>query len=245
MMDKSKKKRESESTLVVVLGFIFFLTLIGTAFATPTGPDSLTVVSNETKAATAGALINISGGYLSKINITANTQNPHWKAFAGWVNGQFTLDDASGSTIYDWTLSTVTGEVYATRNSSTPVWTSIQCATAAHIQAEDLALQHSNPDDNITATFSGTNSDTFVTAGTTITAGSCSSTNTYVNNVSQSSTFEESILYDTNNLIYAAVLESDATGYDGNTYDFQMLVPENGNATLSVTTAYYVYLELG
>jgi hypothetical protein len=248
-MDKEIRRERGENLegklFVVGLAFFFSFVLFSSfVLATPTGPTAINVTSNTTKAATSGQIVNISGGYVAKLNLTATTQNPHWKAFVGWVNGKFTLDDSAGSTIYDWTLSTVNGEVYATRTSSTPAWGSIACATAANITSEESTLVHTNPDDNISATFSGTNSNPFVTAGTTISAASCSSTNTYVNNVSQSSTFEEVILSDATNLVYASVLEQDSQGYDGNDYDFQMIVPENGSATWTGATAYYVYLEL-
>lgn len=242
-MEKQKEnifKREALIALSLIsLTFLLFSFVV----ATPTGPDSINITSNTTKATTPGQIVNISGGYVSKLNITASVQNPHWKAFAGWINGKFTLDDSSGSTIYDWSLTSVGGEVYATRKSSTVTWGSIGCANAGNIDAEDTALEQSG-EDNITATFSGLNSQTFVVAGTPITAASCSAINTYVNNASQSSSFEEVILYDSSNLVFATILEADATGYDGNTYDFQMIVPENGNETWTGATAYYLYVEL-
>jgi hypothetical protein len=62
--------------------------------------------------------------------------------------------------------------------------------------------------------------------------------------------FEEIALYDGateaggGNIIYASILEEDVAGYDGATYDFQMIVPENGLSTFSSRTAYYLYVEL-
>ena len=242
-MRKEKQRNGIEGALLAGLLISSLFILSGIALATPTGPSSINITSNTTKAAAAGYKVNISGGYIAKLNITATAQNPHWKAFVGWVNGKFTLDDSTGSTIYDWTLSSVSGEVYATRASSTPAWSSIGCATAANISNEDTALSQTNADDNITATFSSTNSDTFVVAGTSITAGSCKATSTYTNNVSAGAIYEESILSDNTNLIFVNVIES-GTGYDGGTYDFQMIVPDNGSATWTGAIAYYIYLEL-
>jgi len=239
------KKQKTITEKTIVLTLVFFIIIIASSLvtATPTGPSSINVTANETKGITAAQMFNISGGYISKMNITATVKNPHWKAFVGWIDGKFTLEDSSGSTIYDWTLSTVGGEVYATRASSTINWGTISCADASEITAEDTALNHTG-EDNITSTFSSSNTATFVVAGTTISATACSSTNTYVNNATQSSAFEEVILHDETDIVYATILEADATGYDGSTYDFQMLVPENALETWTGATAYYLYVEL-
>ena len=246
-MKKRENNNKREEMKIVFLITIFFFAIISlSAFsvATPTGPSNINITANETKATTAGQMVNISGGIISKMNISASVQNPHWKAFVGWIDGKFTLDDSSGSTIYDWTLTTVGGEVYATRASGIANWASISCADAAEITAEDVALDHTG-EDNITSTFTaGSNSQPFVVAGTTISAGTCSATNTYVNNATQSSVFEEVILHDTSDIIFATILEEDEPGYDGNDYDFQMLVPENANSTWTSSTAYYLYVEL-
>jgi len=242
----ARKRVMKEKVIIISVIFLSLIFLTTLAIAIPTGPSAITHVSNTTGVATGGQMVNISGGYVSKFNITATSQNPHWKAFIGQIDGRFTLDDSTGSTIYDWTMSTVTGEVYATRASATIEWTTIGCANAAQITAEDVALDLT-AEDNITSTFTPTSNDeTFLVAGTTISANTCSATNTYVNNVTDTE-FEEVILYDSTNsdIVFATVLESDEVGYDGATYDFQMIVPENGNSTWTSSTAYYIYVELG
>lgn len=243
-MIKKERERKKEKIIYSILILLSITIFSSIALATPTGPSSINITSNETKATTGGQMVNISGGYISKMNITASVQNPHWKAFAGWIDGKFTLDDASGSTIYDWTLSSVGGEVYATRASGTASWGTISCADSTEVDAEDTALNHTG-EDNISSTFTANgNTQTFVVAGTTISAGSCYSTNTYVNNLTQGGVFEEVILHDTSDVIFATILEEDETGYDGSAYDFQMLVPEVALDTWASSTAYYLYVEL-
>ena len=73
----------------------------------------------------------------------------------------------------------------------------------------------------------------------------CPTLNTYQNSNPQDSTFEEVALYDGNNIIYAAILEDDVTGYNGNSYDFQMIVPESALPNPVGTIAYYIYVEIG
>ena len=228
---------------------VFLLAVLMVSFSfvssAPTGIDSIAYNFNETKAASSAMMVNISGGYVSSFNLTASVQNSRWKAFVGEVFGKFTLDDASDNTIYDWSFATVTGRVYATRTASTPTWSSIACASTANLEAENTAMSHTGVSDNITATFSDASHVGFYVGSTQFLDDACSHTvNTYVGGTSTSA-FEEVALYDGANVIYTGLLEQDATGFDGNSYDFQMIVPENGSAGFSGATAYYLYVELG
>jgi len=231
----------------IVLVFYFLLLglgLLGFVEAVPVGPGSLNVTANETWGGSgSGAMVNISGGYVASLNITTTSQNSRWKGFVGWIDGKFSLDDASGSSIYDWSLGAIGGEVYASRNASTVDWGNIGCADAGEILAEDVYLEHSGLD-NISSTFSDTNDDTYIVAGTQINPGACSAINSYVNNASQGSSFEEVILHDGINVVFGTGIEDAVAGYDGVGYDFQMILPENGNETFGGSTAYYLYVEL-
>lgn len=232
------------SFCMLAIGFWLFIASVGFVLADPTGPDSINITENSSWAGSGtGALVNTSGGYLSVINVSANVQNVRWKAFVGWIQGSFTLDDSSGNSVYDWSSSTSGGEVYATRASGSITWGSIGCATGGQIDTEDTVMEHTG-EDNISSTFSGTNTGTYTVAGTGIGAGTCSATYSYVNNVTQSSAFEEFILYDSSNIVFAANIEDAVAGYDGADYDFQMIVPENGNSSFQSSTSYYLYVEL-
>jgi hypothetical protein len=227
----------------IELVLIFLIGMLSFVVGTPTGPDDINITSNGSGATAPPAEVNLSGGLVSTLNVTATIQNPHWKAFLGWVNGAFTLDDSSGSSIYDWSIGTISGQVYASRNASTVNWTDISCANTTEIIAEDVAMEHSGQD-NISSTFSGTNTGTYVVAGTPIGVGDCFATNSYVDNLTQGASFEEFILHDNFNVVFATEIEDAVGGYDGATYDFQMIIPENGNATFVGSTAYYLYVEL-
>jgi len=224
--------------LIVLLG------LSGIVVALPVGPSFFNMTSNETGASSgAGELVNISGGYVAKMNVSSVSQNSRWKGFLGWVSGSFTLDDASGSTVYDWPSATADGEIYATRGSGTIEWSNVNCATAGEITTEDSTLQQSGGD-NISSTFSSTNLETYVVAGFSVGVGDCFSSNTYVNNVTQTASFEEIILFDDTDIIFATEIEDDVAGYDNSTYDFQMIVPDYGNESITGNVAYYLYVEL-
>jgi hypothetical protein len=246
-MERMNKKGKTERILAMVpIALMCVVFFVGFVFADPTGPGSsnINVTSNETYAGqTTGDLVNISGGRIAAINISANVINPRWKAFVGWVNGQLALRDATGDTIYDWTLAVSSGEVYATRTSGTVTWAGINCSNLSVLEAENVALGHSNIYDNITATFSEVNHSAFVVASETILSDSCYSTNTYINNVSQGLDFEEVILYDGTNNVFATILEDNLPGFDGTGYDFQMIIPQN--ATIgAANTPYYIFVEI-
>ncbi len=74
----------------------------------------------------------------------------------------------------------------------------------------------------------------------------CPSTRTY-NASGVAGTFEEAIIYATSNQrpVYAAIiLPYGGKGFDGRTWNFQMLVPEKGRGGDTSTTPYYFYMEL-
>ncbi|MFA5856206.1 MAG: hypothetical protein WC867_02540 [Candidatus Pacearchaeota archaeon] len=232
--------------LIMIFGIIFNTQLI--IAANPEGPTRINITSNQTKVSTNTQAINISGMYIANINVTATIQNRKWKAFVGNVLGSFTLADASGSSIYDWSFSTSSGRVYATRNSTSINWGNINCSNRSVLDVENTALSHSDPSDNITATFNssiGASHASFYVGSRQIAANRCPTINTYIGNSTQDVRFEETALFDGTSIVYATILENNIGGYDNGEYDFQMIVPENGGAGFSGSTAYYLYIEIG
>lgn len=237
-------------TCILVLAAIGLVMLSAFTTAAPSGV-TIIPLKNETATPSAASFINTSGGSITTINLNGTTQNLRWKAFVGNVSGSLTLDDASNNTVYSWNLVTVSGEVYATRASRLINWTGINCSNLTHLEGENFALNHTNPDDNISATFSVKDHSRFYIGTSEITDDSCFSVHTYVNGTAQQtpSNFEETVLYDGTNLtdgtiVYSSLLEQDAYGYNNQTYDFQMILPERGLATWKSSTAYYFYIEL-
>ncbi|MEA2037715.1 MAG: hypothetical protein U9O94_09475, partial [Nanoarchaeota archaeon] len=184
--------------------------------------------------------------------------------YVGNITSTFVLDDSDGYTIFDWSLTTaISGEVYASRASSIN-WSGINCSVANATHWENKELNHSR-EDNISATFNNTDNTAFSVGDISIIADSCPTTNLHVNDTyALNDDWEEVLLYDGNkglnatwnmtsnedfkNLVYAAIIEEDAYGYrgnaDGNVYDFQMLLPENGDSSWVGSTAYYFWTEL-
>ena len=246
MEEKEKKETQQKKNNKTVFGMIILLSLLLTLNLILALPDkpAITSVSNQTFANPYTGFFNISGGYIATINLTANFQNTNWKAFIGNVTGKFTLSDAGGSTIFDWTFATTTGNVYATRSSGAITWGSINCSNVTYLENENVQLGFNSSLDNITATFDNVTHSAFLAAGRYMSANSCPTLNTYKNNATQDADFEEMAMYDGSNTLYATILENDVVGYDGNPYDFQMIVPENASSAWGGAIAYYMYVEL-
>ena len=242
--------------MVWIVG-ILALIAIGYVLALPTGP-TITTISNSTKYSGTGTIFNgtgndtdkpdMSGGFIFTINLQGETQNIRWKAYVGNVTGTLVLDDADGYTIYDWSLSTsVAGEIYATRTSGAVTWSNINCSNATNIEAEEQAMNHTtNSDDNISATFSGIDHESFFVGTALISNGTCPTINLFVNDSAPTNdNFEEVLLYDGSNVIYTTQIYDNAHGFrTGTRYDFQLIVPERGYEGWSSSTAYYFYVEL-
>ncbi|MGV8152527.1 MAG: hypothetical protein ACP5OG_05590 [Candidatus Nanoarchaeia archaeon] len=226
--------------LCIALIFAVCLRLI---LGAPEGFNNVTITSNTTKNVTAAYNVSIAGGYIAALNITANIRNVRWKGFVGWVTGKFTLADGNGSTLFDWSMSTTSGRVYATRHAATITWANINCSNLSKLELENYQMNHTNKDDNISRTFNETNHTSFYVGTKSIPSNTCFSLNTYVNNAS-SYDFDEMVLDDGSSVVYATILENRVTGYNSMQYDFQMIVPENGAATFSGITPYYLYVEL-
>ncbi len=246
------------SVLLVVFSLLILLFEVLFVSADPVGPTISykgNTTMNDSSAATMNytGTGNIAGGYIYTANLNSNQKNPRWKAYVGNVTGTLVLQDAEGYSIYDWSIATaLTGEVYATRSSTTISWSTIACATNSNVSNEMVALNHTNLNDNISTTFAESDNDQFVVGTTTIGQNTCNTTNLYVNGSAPTADeWEEVLLHDGDNMVYTAIIEQDLHGFDGNqseanstTYDFQLMLPEDGSATWASSTAYYFYVEL-
>ncbi|MEM2121279.1 MAG: hypothetical protein QXU20_01295 [Candidatus Woesearchaeota archaeon] len=234
-----------KTTLLVIL--LSILILVKNTNSVPAGPSVLYNYT-ETPTPPPALIINTSGGTITTMNLFGITQNPHWKAYVGNVSGKLALQDASSYTIYDWQLSKVSGEVYATRNPVTPNWINIRCANLSEILAEEEYFNMSSTDDDsISKTFNLTIHRSFFVGTKLISSGSCFTTYTYVQNQSQAPSeeakFQEVILSDGTNIIFTTLLENKSIGFNNQRFDFQMILPES-KILSAANTAYYFYLEL-
>jgi hypothetical protein len=227
----------------IMLAMLLLFTSL--AVAEPAGP---TIIYNSTVSPTpqAAASISTAGGTFTTLILNATTQTMRWKAYVGNVTGSFTLKDSNNATLYDWSVASIAGEVYASRNSSI-TWSSIRCAVNSTLLTEQTHLNiTTSKEDSINRTFNTSVHRSFYVGTTLITNSSCRSIATYVNSTRQSASenayFQEVLLDDTQRFIYTTLLENDQQGYNNQAFDFQLIVAESD---VQVTPSpYYFWVEL-
>lgn len=250
-LDWNENKRR-ENTFVknlstLILLFMLGLTIFSSVVALPVGPS---ILFNSTTNATVrpAAAITTAGGTFTTLLLNTTAQTYRWKAYVGNVSGKLTLADATNKSIFDWTVTSVTGEIYATRSNTAIDWASVVCADNTLIGNEDSYMNMSiaGPD-TINKTFNNTVHKTFFVGTTKIQNSTCRAIATYVNGApqtpSENAVFQEILLKDaSSNLIYTTLVNSSTIGYNNQRYDFQMILAENEyNPT---PTNYYLYVEL-
>ena len=245
---KEKDARlDASKRIYTIFTFIILALVISSVVSSlPAGP---TIISNstQTNVPAAASQITTAGGTFTTLVLNATTQTPRWKAYVGNVTGKLSLKDANSKSIFDWTLSSVTGEVYATRNNTID-WSTIGCANSSIILSEDTSLNMTNTNaDTINKTFANKIHKSFYVGSTLVQNSTCQAIATYINgssqSVSENSSFQEILLQDNSSrMVYTTLINQNTTGFDNGKYDFQMIVAEN--EFQSSPTTYYMYVEL-
>ncbi len=232
-------------SIILILMFLLLTVMALAAAPEPRSPTNFTNESVEIAVPSSAQEYNVSGGTISTIQLTGITQNPHWKAFVGNVTGSYSLSDSQNRTIYDWTLATITGEVYATRRSTLVSWDDVRCANSSSIYDEERLINFTNSSvDRINYTFSTGTHPAFYVGTVPIAANTCPRVYTYVNSASGSTNFPEVLLHDEQYLIYSSLVNTTQQGFDQSHYHFQMIVPDYGDETIDNQIVYYFYVEL-
>ncbi len=236
----------NNTTVLTVLALAVALLSLQ-ALAVPGGPDSISVGSSEranldntTKSTQAQA------GNVTALNISQTTITDAWQGYYGNITGQITLEDAGGDVFYNWSgLNTLSGEVYASRNTSI-TWGQINCTNQTGINEEDSVLGKNGAEaDSVNQTFNTQTHPSFQVGSRSVGTDSCFSTNAYSGNGQDTSLWHQILLSDNaSKRVYTTLINDTSTAYDGSTRDFQLLVGENGNETSQESTQYNFYIEL-
>ncbi len=236
----------------LAIGLILSLVIFASIIYVSAAPQGATVVG--TPSVDNGPTTNPSnrtdpGGKIVTIVFSLEQQNTAWKAYVGNVSGTYVLQSANGRSIYEWPSGTsIQGELYLSRNN-TVNFSSIICANSTIIGSEQNTLGMAFSDsDSINRTFNSTRHRTFNVGTVTITNSTCQSTATWVNDTVQAqdenAVFQEVLLYDRTNMVYASLLNDNNQGFDNSSsFDFQAIVGENRTSVTG--SPYYFYLELG
>ena len=237
-------KQKLTISLILVSLFLFSVMAIQ-ALAIPEGLDNITIIDSQEKAPkTGGAPITADAGNVTWLNVSIKKQTAAWQGFVGnLTNSGLVLDDTSGDRFYSWNLTNMSGEIYASRNASI-YWYTI---SPENVCAVDEALTGKGGD-RVSKTFDASaNTVNFSVGVIAINSSSACSALPYISGAKQTTTntFENLILSTatgaTNNTIYTGILEAGTAGFDGQEYNFQLLVPVNKTTGL---TTYYLYAEV-
>ena len=239
---KEIRKREIILFLAVLFGLLFFNKQIILAIE-PLGANySNNVTSTAPVYDPQG--IAAQAGNVTRLDITGFSTTQYWQGYYGNVSGTIQLADGGGNALYNWSATSPQGEIYATNKTSIVNWGGITCfdlsADGDSIEGDfnisDYAV------DGLNETFNLNDHDGFYTATAQFNPGQCNNTKLFNN--SGVGIFDEVLLWDGEDLVYASILQKDVIGFDGNSNDFEMIVLENGNSGKATTTNYYFYVEL-
>lgn len=250
--------------------FIFILFQISFVLAIQPFGANYTFINSTRAPADEAMSIEAQAGNVTEINIFGYSPTQSWQGYFGNITGTVQLADSSDNVMYNWTLASPQGEIYASTNDSIN-WVNVQCfnytasATytdesgnggATNLYGDNLATIEtlfgieSDDVDGLNETFNlqgaGTH-ETFYTNNLEFLEGQCMSTRLFSSaGVGEDDKFEEVLLYEptTRSLIFTSIINEDVFGFDKRSHDFQMLVLENGHETDTDTTTYYFYVEL-
>lgn len=277
---ESKKRGLGICNLLVILMFILMTVNLAIAVTTPEGPTTFTINRASRRAPAAVVSKNAYAGNVSEVILTGQTVTQTWAGYYGNVTGLITLDDVDNFTMYDWSLASPRGEVYATY-AATVDWTTgnVRCWNWTAAAAEDLSITEfeggssapvyaglglTDADiDGVNETFSiygAKNHSDFFVGGQLINGtqgtdpanhlGPCSRAKLYngssVTGNPELAPYQEVLLYEntSKSVIYTSILRNNEFGFNNQTWDFELIVGENGHNGNIAVTAYYFYVEL-
>ncbi len=271
---------------IIALAILFSLATVSlvVAVSQPEGPSTFTAVTSTRRTAAANQSIAAYAGNVTHLNVVGSTVTQSWQGYVGNVSGTVTLDDSASNTLYDWSLASPEGEIYATYkpyvdwttglvtcwdwadqaagDSNTFILAELEGYDTTGVPTSTATLGTAFDDvDGVNETFSyptTTAHTSFYVAGQYINGSvgaSCPRAKLYnstsTTGSATSAPFEEVLLYyngtatfNDAGVIYTSLLKEDVVGYDGTTWDFEMIVGENGHSGNIATTTYYFYVEL-
>jgi hypothetical protein len=234
-------KKKNISLAIFMLVGLFTVYAVG---AQPYGANSVTW-ENSSRANITGTpqQVDAQAGNVTELTINASAITTSWQGFYGNITGKILLADAQGNNFYDWNMSSPSGEVYASRSNAV-TWANINCSNTSLRTAEETALgQLATDPDSITSTYSATNHPAFLVGSSNMTG--CYSTKAYATGGVQGTGYWQVLLNDNTNSVYTTIINDvPEAGFNGQTWDFQLLVGENGKVGNEAVTPYYFYVEL-
>ena len=266
------RKKEMLLTIVAVT-LVLVMTFVSISFVSSQVPSGAVPSSqrNETFTPDNSSRVDAIAGNVSEVNFHSRTVTQSWQGYFGNVTGVIVLGDTNQNIMYNWSVASPRGQIYASTNN-TVVWQYIQCFnftadgtynaadlnyygnTSLHgtnltLLQEEFGVQ-SRDDDSVNNTFrwiGAQGHSVFYTNNYEFSKGECQTTRVFGPDGSQNEgEFEQVLLYEpsTSSVVFVSLLEEDRLGFDNVTHDFQMLVLEDGHGTDIQTTPYYFWVAL-
>ena len=252
-----------EVFLFIAIGIFWF------SIASAVEPFGASVVNGSTSRASPNSPESVpaQAGNVTELTISGYSVTQTWQGYFGNVTGTIQLANANDQSIYNWSLASPQGEVYASTNS-TITWGSIQCfnftangtqggiggetAGATSVGGLNLTQLESRFNiasfdaDGVNNTFTLQDHDAFFTANLQFSSNECRSTRVYSSSGAVDQQFEEVLLYEpaTRSVVFASLIEQNLAGFDNANHDFEMLVLEDGHGTDTSSTPYFFFIEL-
>ncbi len=256
-----------KQVILFVAVLIFLLNISLVLAIEPFGANVVNLSSSRADSDDATGIPALAGN-VTELSIFGYSITQSWQGYFGNVTGTIMLADNSDNVMYNWSLASPEGEIYASTNDSIS-WADVQCfnfdADGTYIGAETpgdtnqhgtnltiLEAMFGIADDDVdgvneTFTLLGSGHNTFYTNNLNFSEGECRNTQVFTNSgQGEDNKFEEVLLYEptTRSIIFTSLLNENVFGFDNNPHDFEMLVLENGHLTDTETTTYYFWIEL-
>jgi hypothetical protein len=233
--------REGQGKLII--GIIILAVAIIMSIIVIADPDPLgaTVTEGASSRGTnpAAQTTEAQAGNVTSLNIDQTRITNIWQGFYGNVSGTIVLESAGGSNFYDWSITEVTGEVYATRNTVND-WSTINCTNSSQWEAEESTLNiPSSVTDGINETYYQTSHPNFL-VGTREMTG-CPSTRPYNSSGLPGEFWNVLLNTNSTNVVYTSILVDNSNAFDDTIVDFEILVPVDRDTG---TATYWFYAEL-
>lgn len=209
-------------------------------------------------------------GYVGHIQGTYALQDASANALYDWtianVTGEIYATKEGPQTSGVWFEQNTGAGSINPYNGGIPEWDNIICANSSQMHMESSMMNHSHmAEDRLNATFENNRFSIaeFYAGPTlvnnTISGGSTGCYGTYLRNITENTTkWRETLLTDNTyqnlsdaadtirvyDIIYAAQINNDTSGFNGELYDFQIILPQSGLEGTVSNIAYYFYIEL-
>ncbi len=249
--------------ILAALLLVLSWSVAASADINPSAFSDYTYLQNFTDGGGSPTTLNHTRGYIHEMNFNESQQTPRWKAYVGNITGELSIGDGTYS-LYDWPLTTVVGELFATRYTGTvgslrqgasvgtPIWANVACATQAAVINETSKLNHNATldVDAMSRTFKQLGTFTnFRVGDKSVDTNNCYGAFLNQGGADQSTDWQQVVLEDSgdsanHDVMYAVQLENATAGFNNGLYDYQILLPENGAEGDQDNTAYYFYIEL-